>query len=152
MTPIEMVISVSCHPRWPRQVKSHVAVAGVITYKCCQYKRTLNENVCFGIGGFHSVSFKVVGVKVYPRQTWNFRAHTVSACIGLWHHGAMHAVHAIEISPISLVHACICPCCMHWSVTSWANPWTNFSLQDELWAEFTTLEVAACKPCTFCPV
>jgi len=23
------------------------------------------------------------------------------------------------------------------------NPWTNFSLQDELWAEFSTLEVAA---------
>ncbi len=32
----------------------------------------------------------------------------------------------------------------------WA--WTNFSLQDKPWAEFTTLEVAACKPCTYCPV
>ncbi len=29
------------------------------------------------------------------------------------------------------------------------NPWTNFSLQDEPWAEFTTLEVAAC---TYCPL
>jgi hypothetical protein len=29
---------------------------------------------------------------------------------------------------------------------------TNFSLQDEPWAEFTTLEVAACKPGTYCPV
>ncbi len=35
---------------------------------------------------------KVAGVKIYPRQTWNFRAHAVSACIGLWHHGAMNAV------------------------------------------------------------
>jgi hypothetical protein len=31
-------------------------------------------------------------------------------------------------------------------------PWTNFSLQDEPWAVFTTLEVAACIPCTYCPV
>jgi hypothetical protein len=30
--------------------------------------------------------------------------------------------------------------------------WTNFNLQDEPWAEFSTLEVAACKPCTYCPV
>ncbi len=34
--------------------------------------------------------FKVAGVKVYPRQTWNFRSHAVSACIGLWHHWFMH--------------------------------------------------------------
>jgi hypothetical protein len=33
------------------------------------------------------------------------------------------------------------------------GPWTNFSLQDEPWAEFSTLEVAAaCIPCTYCPV
>ncbi len=32
------------------------------------------------------------------------------------------------------------------------NPWTNFSLQDEPWAEFTTLDLAACVPCTYCPV
>jgi hypothetical protein len=25
-----------------------------------------------------------------------------------------------------------------------SNPWTNFSLQDEPWAEFSTSEVAAC--------
>jgi hypothetical protein len=31
--------------------------------------------------------------------------------------------------------------------------WTNFSLQDEPWAEFSTLEVAACVIlCTYCPV
>jgi hypothetical protein len=30
--------------------------------------------------------------------------------------------------------------------------WTNFSLQDEPWAEFSTLEVAACIPCTYCLV
>ncbi len=31
--------------------------------------------------------------------------------------------------------------------------WTNFSLQDESWAEFSTLEVAAvCIPCTYCRV
>ncbi len=28
--------------------------------------------------------------------------------------------------------------------TCWSNSWTNFSLQDEPWAEFSTLEVAAC--------
>jgi hypothetical protein len=27
---------------------------------------------------------------------------------------------------------------------SWSKPWTNFSRQDEPWAEFSTLEVAAC--------
>jgi hypothetical protein len=32
------------------------------------------------------------------------------------------------------------------------KPWTNFSLQDEPWAKFTTLEVAACNPFTYCPV
>ncbi len=26
----------------------------------------------------------------------------------------------------------------------YAQPWTNFSLQDKPWAEFSTLEVAAC--------
>ncbi len=36
---------------------------------------------------------KVAGVKVYLRQTWNFRSHAVSACIGLWHHRLMHAHH-----------------------------------------------------------
>jgi hypothetical protein len=29
---------------------------------------------------------------------------------------------------------------------------TNFSLQDEPWAEFSTLQVAACIPRTYCPV
>ncbi len=53
---------------------------------------------------------KVAGVKVYPRQTWNFRSHAVSACIGLWCHSrcmnltglcmhliglCMHVVHAL---------------------------------------------------------
>ncbi len=41
---------------------------------------------------------KVAGVKVYPRQTWNFRSHAVSACsnhvIGPWHHRLMHATQA----------------------------------------------------------
>ncbi len=32
------------------------------------------------------------------------------------------------------------------------SPWTNLSLQDMPWAEFTTLEVAAYIPCTYCPV
>ncbi len=64
---------------------------------------------------FHPV--KVAGVKVYPRQTWNFRSHAVSACISLWHHRLMHA-------PYKLMHACtayIAPWChrlMH-AVTSW---------------------------------
>ncbi len=34
-----------------------------------------------------------------------------------------------------------------------AESWTNFSLQDEPWAEFSTLEVAACIIlCTYGPV
>ncbi len=37
-------------------------------------------------------------------------------------------------------------------VVIYDHPWTNFSLQDEPWAEFTALEVAACIPCTYCPV
>ncbi len=37
-------------------------------------------------------------------------------------------------------------------VTVKVTPWTKFSLQDEPWAEFSTLEVAACIPCTYCPV
>jgi len=41
---------------------------------------------------FHKlICDKVAGVKVYPRQTWNFRSHAVSACIDLWHHRLMHA-------------------------------------------------------------
>ncbi len=53
---------------------------------------------------------KVAGVKVYTRQTWNFRAHAVSPCIGLWRHGSMHAV-----------CTCICLWCMHQPVTSYAD-------------------------------
>ncbi len=61
---------------------------------------------------------KVTGVKVYPRQTRNFRSHAVSACISLWCHRPMHAHHI-------LMHACtagIAPWChrlMH-AVTAWA--------------------------------
>jgi hypothetical protein len=33
-----------------------------------------------------------------------------------------------------------------------AKPWTNFSRQDDPRAEFSTLEVAACIPCAYCPV
>jgi hypothetical protein len=47
--------------------------------------------------------FKVVGDKVYPRWNQNKRAHAVTACIGVWCHGAMHAVHAC----ISQWGACI---------------------------------------------
>ncbi len=37
-------------------------------------------------------------------------------------------------------------------VGGWVVAWTNFSLQDKPWAEFSTLEVAACIPCTYCLV
>ncbi len=38
-------------------------------------------------------------------------------------------------------------------VENLAQAWTNFSLQDEPWAEFSTLEVAACVIlCTYGPV
>ena len=62
--------------------------------------------------------FKVAGVKVYHRQTWNFRSHAVSACIGLWCHRLMHAPHRF-------MHACTA-CIATWhhrlmhAVTAWA--------------------------------
>ncbi len=68
---------------------------------------------------FFATLGKIAAVKVYLRQTWNFRAHAVPACIGLCCHGAMHAVHAIEIS--LMVHAWIYLCCMHQPVTSRAD-------------------------------
>jgi len=58
-----------------------------------------------------SVISKVAGVKVYLRQTWNFRYHAVDACIGLRHQKPMYAP-----------TACIAPWChrlMH-AVTEWA--------------------------------
>ncbi len=61
---------------------------------------------------------KVAGVKVYLRQTWNFRSHAVSACISLWHHWPMHAPHRL----MHACTACITPWChrrMH-AVTAWA--------------------------------
>ncbi len=57
-------------------------------------------------------------VKVYPRQTWNFRTHAVSPCIGLWFHRPIHATHR-------LMHACTA-CIAPWhhrlmhEVTAWA--------------------------------
>ncbi len=42
----------------------------------------------------HLLCFKAAGVKVYPRPTWNFRSHAVSACISLWHHKTMYALTA----------------------------------------------------------
>ncbi len=72
---------------------------------------------------------KVAEVKVYPRQTWNFRSHAVSACIGLWHHRPMHAPHR-------LMHTCtayIAPWClrpMHvvtaWALLFWYYLWYTF--------------------------
>ncbi len=61
--------------------------------------------------------FKVAGVNVNLRQTWNFRSHAVSTCIGLWHHRSMHAPHR-------LMHACTA-CIAPWhhrpmhAVTAW---------------------------------
>jgi hypothetical protein len=60
----------------------------------------------------------VAGVKVYPRQTLNFRSHAVSTCIGLRHHRLMHA-------PQMLMYACTA-CIAPWyhrpmhAVTAWA--------------------------------
>ncbi len=36
--PIEMILSMLHCPRWPRQVKTHVAVAGIMANKCHQCK------------------------------------------------------------------------------------------------------------------
>ncbi len=61
---------------------------------------------------------KVAGVKVYLRQTWNFRSRAVSACISLWCHRPMHAPHRL----MHACTACIAPWChrlMH-TVTAWA--------------------------------
>ncbi len=55
--------------------------------------------------------------KVYQRWNQNNRAHAVTECIGLWHHGAMHAIHAC----ICLWGACIglwCHMLMH-ALTAW---------------------------------
>jgi hypothetical protein len=57
-------------------------------------------------------------VKVYRRQTWNFRSHALSACISLWCHRSMHAPHRL----MHACTACIAPWChrlMH-AVTAWA--------------------------------
>ncbi len=40
-TQIEMILSVSNCPRWPRQVLSCVTITGVIAIKCCQCKQAL---------------------------------------------------------------------------------------------------------------
>ncbi len=64
------------------------------------------------------VTFKVAGVKVYLRQTCNFRSHAVSACISLWCHRPMHAC----CRPMHACIACIAPWHhrpMH-SLTAWA--------------------------------
>ncbi len=62
---------------------------------------------------------KVAGVKVYPRQTWNFMSHAVSTCISLWCHSLLHAPHRH-------MHACTaCNAPWHlrptYAVTAWAQ-------------------------------
>ncbi len=52
--------------------------------------------------------YNVTSVKVYSRQTSNFRSHAVSACVSLWCHRPMHAPHRI-------IHAC----------TAWIAPWPH---------------------------
>jgi hypothetical protein len=42
VTDIEMILYMSHHPRWPRQVKSCVAVADSFTNKCGHCKRSIN--------------------------------------------------------------------------------------------------------------
>ncbi len=58
---------------------------------------------------------KAAGVKVYQRQTWNFRSHAVSACIGLWCHRPMHACTAC-IAPwhYKLMHAVTAQALLFW--------------------------------------
>jgi hypothetical protein len=43
--PIEMILSVSCYPRWPRQVQLHVAVANGFANKCHQCKWSIKNNL-----------------------------------------------------------------------------------------------------------
>jgi hypothetical protein len=52
---------------------------------------------------FINYFFKVAGDKGISKKNQNNRAHAVTACIGLWCHGARQAVHAC----ISLWGACI---------------------------------------------
>jgi len=58
----------------------------------------------------HGYITKVAGVKIYLRQTWNFRSHAVSACrnhvIALWRHRPMHAVSACSKC---MQQPCYCP-------------------------------------------
>ncbi len=68
----------------------------------------------------NEASFRVAGVKVYPRQTWNF-----SPCSICMHwpvvSRAIHALHAIEISSLSMyMHASGCFACMcHHGPSTW---------------------------------
>jgi hypothetical protein len=43
-----------------------------------------------------------------------------------------------------LLIICSCDHLEQYSFHGWADAWTNLSLQDKPWAEFSTLEVAAC--------
>ncbi len=84
------------------------------------YGPTLQTNESSWSKGIDSwwVTHQLSMVKVYLRQTWNFRSHAVSACIGLWSRRLMHAPHR-------LMHACTA-CIAPWSprlmhaVTAWA--------------------------------
>ncbi len=70
---------------------------------------------------------KVAGVKVYLRQTWNFRYHAVSACIGLWCH-----------RPACTSQAYACMYCIHCCMTSQADACSS--------------QAYACMYCIHCPM
>ncbi len=61
---------------------------------------------------------------VYPRQTWNFRSHAVSACICLWCHEPMHACTAFiapwHHRPMHAVTSCppLFQFCLRYTFTS----------------------------------
>ncbi len=80
--------------------------------------------------------------KNFAPRCWSWRDSGFDGQKHYWYNN--HACWLTEecLERTQRVRACQC-----------VRAWTNFSLQDEPWAEFSTLEVAAaCIPCTYCPV
>ncbi len=86
------------------------------------------------------------------KQDWSFHKLKVTAQLSVIYTSEFVRHKIWQIKKIwQPFHLCIfVHLGFHWD---WARTWTNFSLQDEPWAEFSTLEVAACVIlCTYHPV
>ncbi len=108
-----------------------VAVVTIVNYTCNMYIVQATGHRCLIVVSlnvsklfFLSSLTKVAGVKVYPSWNKKNRAHAVTACIGLWHHGAKDAVCAcislwcIEIVVYTKISMLWCHWSMH-AITAW---------------------------------